>query len=62
MLYRFIWNGKTEKVSHNIFMQPFEKGGDNMHDFQYVDKAMKVTWKRFLFKRKKNISLEKGNI
>ena len=20
MLYRFIWNGKTEKVSHNILM------------------------------------------
>ena len=25
MLYRFIWYGKIEKVSHNIFMQPTEK-------------------------------------
>ena len=33
MLYKFIWNGKTEKVSCSIFMQPIEKGGYNMHDF-----------------------------
>ena len=52
LLYRFIWNGKTEKVSRNIFMQPIEKGGYNMHDFHQVDKAIKVMWMKNIFKEK----------
>ena len=52
LLYRFIWNGKTEKVSRNIFMQPIEKGGYNMHDFHHIDKAIKVMWMKNFFKEK----------
>ena len=51
MLYRFIQNGKTEKVSRYIYMQQIENSGYNMHDFHQVDKAIKETWMEIFLKK-----------
>ena len=43
-IYNFIWNGKMDKVSRNIFMQSYSNGGYNMHDFNVIDEVTKVLW------------------
>ena len=42
LIYNFIWNGNTDKVRRNIFMQKICNGGYNMHDFNTVDKSLKI--------------------
>ena len=55
LIYNFIWNGNTDKVCRNIFMQKICNGGYNMHDFNTVDKSLKIMWMKYLLDENNNI-------
>ena len=48
LIYNFIWNGNTDKVRRNIFMQKVCNGEYNMHDINTVDKSIKIMWMKYL--------------
>ena len=55
LIYNFIWNGNTDKVRRNIFMQKICNGGYNMHDFNTVDKSLKIMWMKYLLDENNNM-------
>jgi hypothetical protein len=45
----FIWDGKPAKIAYDVIIQPIEKGGLKLMDFEAKVKALKAIWvKRFL--------------
>ena len=46
MLYDFLWDGKPDKIKRDIAKHKLEKGGLNMIDIDFFDKALKLTWIR----------------
>ena len=47
--YRFIWNGKPDKIKRLTLIGDYEKGGLNMVDINSYFKSLKVSWvKRLL--------------
>ena len=46
MLYDFLWDGKPDKIKRDIAKLKLEKGGLNMIDIDFFDKALKLTWIR----------------
>ena len=42
--YRYIWDGKNDKVKRNTLIGRYEKGGLNMIDFDSYFKALKASW------------------
>ena len=55
LIYNCIWNGNTDKVRRNIFMQKICNGGYNMHDFNTVDKSLKIMWMKYLLDENNNM-------
>ena len=44
ILFKFVWNNKSEKLKRNILKLPIDKGGINMVDIRLQDKALKLSW------------------
>ena len=51
-IYRFIWNGKRDKVKRQTLIADFERGGLNMVDIKSYFKALTTKWAQFLLKSK----------
>ena len=45
-LFKFIWNGKQDKISRKSIVQPVESGGAGMIDLRLYIKSLKVSWVR----------------
>ena len=49
ILYKFLWNGKPDKIKRSVLIAPKEKGGIDMVNIFNSDKSLKIMWlKRFL--------------
>ena len=48
ILYKFIWNGKRDKIKRRSVVQPVECGGAGMIDIQLYLKSLKLSWVRRL--------------
>ena len=48
ILYKFLWNGKPDKVMRSTSILRFNQGGLKMVDIYKFDKALKVNWIRKL--------------
>ena len=42
--FKFIWNGKPDKVKRNTMIEDFEKGGLKMIDIESYFISLKATW------------------
>ena len=42
--YRFLWNGKRDKVKREILTNSYEDGGLKMIDIKLFCQALKMTW------------------
>jgi hypothetical protein len=42
--FKFIWNGKPDKVKRNILIGDFEKGGLKMIDIESYFISLKASW------------------
>jgi hypothetical protein len=42
--YKFIWNGKPEKVKRNLIINSYERGGLQMIDIKSYFIALKASW------------------
>ena len=49
MFFNFVWDGKGDKVKHNIMINDYENGGLRMIDIKIFNKALKSSWvKKYL--------------
>ena len=46
LFYKFIWNGKPDKVKRSVLTKKLCEGGLNMIDVNNFDRALKITWLR----------------
>ena len=44
LLYKFVNNGKSEKIKRDVLIGPYEKGGYRMIDLQCQNQALKIAW------------------
>ena len=44
MFYKFIWNGKPDKIRRQILTNLYLEGGMNMIDITHFISALKITW------------------
>ena len=44
LLYKFLYNEKSEKIKREILIGPYETGGHRMIDLQSQNQALKITW------------------
>ena len=42
--FKFIWNGKPDKVKRNLIINSYERGGLQMMDIKSYFIALKATW------------------
>ena len=50
MFYRFLWDGKPDKMRRSLAKQKIFEGGIGMLDICLFDKSLKLTWIRRFFK------------
>ena len=50
MFYRFLWDGKPDKMRRSLAKQKIIEGGIGMLDICLFDKSLKLTWIRRFFK------------
>ena len=43
-MYKYIWNGKPDKIKRNTLIGNIEQGGLKMIDFENMVKAQKLMW------------------
>ena len=49
MFFNFVWDGKGDKVKHDIMINDYENGGLRMIDIKIFNKALKSSWvKKYL--------------
>lgn len=49
VIYKFVWNGKPDKIGRKIIINDFEHGGLKMPDLLEFQKGLKCTWiKRYM--------------
>ena len=49
LIYRFIWNGKCDKISRKVVVNSYANGGLKMLNLECIQKSLKSTWiKRLL--------------
>ena len=49
LMFKFIWNGKRDRIKRETFTQPHALRGRGMTDIRLFIIALKVTWvKRYL--------------
>ena len=46
MFYKFLWNGKPDKIAREACKMPYSKGGLNMTSVQEFWNSLKVSWLR----------------
>ena len=44
IFYKFLWNGKKEKIKRSIIINEYEEGGLQMPNIQSFNKALKMSW------------------
>ena len=44
LLYKFVHNGKSEKIKRDVLIGPYEKGGYRMVSLQSQNQALKIAW------------------
>jgi hypothetical protein len=44
MIWKFVWDNKTERLSRKLMVKPVEKGGLNAPDFRLMVRASKISW------------------
>ena len=44
LLYKFIWNNRTDKIKGKVMNQDYKLGGCRMIDITVIDKALKLAW------------------
>ena len=42
MIWKFVWDNKTERLSRKLMVKPVEKGGLNAPDFRLMVRASKI--------------------
>jgi len=42
--FKFIWNGKSDKVKRNVIIDSYERGGLQMADIKSYFVALKASW------------------
>ena len=50
MFYKFLWDGKPDKMRRSLSKQKIINGGIGMIDIKLFDKSLKLTWIRRFFK------------
>ena len=50
MFYKFLWDGKHDKMRRSLSKQKIINGGIGMIDINLFDKSLKLTWIRRFFK------------
>ena len=53
MMYKFIWNGKPDRIKRTTLTQNFLNGGMNMIDLTAFISSLKVTWVRRIYSNPK---------
>lgn len=48
MFFRFLWNGKTDRIKRTVVMKDYRNGGLKMIDIYSTCKSLKITWIRRL--------------
>ena len=46
MFYKFLWDGKGDKINRSIMISDYENGGFRMLDLNSFNKALKLSWVR----------------
>ena len=46
IFYKFLWDGKGDKIKRSIMISDYENGGLRMLDLNSVNKALKLSWVR----------------
>ena len=46
MFYKFLWDGKGDKIKRSIMISDYENGGLRMLDLNSFNKALKLSWVR----------------
>ena len=44
LIFQFVWQGKTDRIKRDLFIQDYEKGGLKMVEMEMVIKACKTMW------------------
>ena len=44
IFYKFLWNGKKDKIKRSIIINEYEEGGLKMPNIQSFYKALKMSW------------------
>ena len=44
LLYKFIWNNRTDKIKGKVMNQDYKLGGCRMIDITVQNKALKLAW------------------
>jgi hypothetical protein len=44
IFYKFLWNGKKDKIKRSIIINEYEEGGLKMTNIQSFYKALKMSW------------------
>ena len=42
--FKFIWNGKRDKIKRSVLVKKVEEGGLRMTDINDFEKSLKLTW------------------
>ena len=55
-MFRFLWNGKPDKIKRNVIIQDYNKGGLKMIEIDSYINALKTKWiKRILDENNKGL-------
>jgi hypothetical protein len=44
IFYKFLWNGKKDKIKRSVIINEYEEGGLKMPHIQSFNKALKMSW------------------
>jgi hypothetical protein len=44
IFYKFLWNGKKNKIKRSIIINEYEEGGLKLPNIQSFNKALKMSW------------------
>ena len=55
-IFKFIWDGKPDKIKRNILYQTYENGGLNLTNIEQFLSSIKASWvKRYLDENNKRL-------
>ena len=60
IMYKFIWDGKPDKIKREILIQDYGKGGLKMIDIKTFIKALKISWIKRIIQTLKQACLAKS--